>query len=121
MVSTSAQIGRDWYLAYWTDDSEHNTVIIEADAAAAASSFLALFALLTLAFVLLTFLRAIMLVMVGYYCSISLHNQVSLPPLPPFSLSLSLFLCMSHRPSLFLTVSLSLSSHIQTDDDGHIV
>ena len=71
IVSTSAQIGRDWYLAYWTDDSE------QAEPTAAASSFLGWFALLTLSFVLLTLLRAIMLVMVGYYCSISLHKQMT--------------------------------------------
>ena len=68
IVSTSSQIGRDWYLAYWTNSDQADGSLW---------SFLGTFTFLTMSFAMLTLGRAAMLVMVGFKCSIRIHAQMS--------------------------------------------
>ena len=66
IVSQALQIGCEWFLAYWTNSQSGAE-------GRDAGGFLAVFSVLTFAFSGATFIRALLLIMSGYRCSIQLH------------------------------------------------
>ena len=69
VVSTAAQMGKDAYIAYWTNSDQVG--------GGGVWGFLGVFIGLTLLFVVLTLLRAFLLVNVGYFCSIKIHKEMA--------------------------------------------
>jgi|EP01046_Picozoa_sp_COSAG06_P037096 hypothetical protein len=61
-------MGKDAYIAYWTNSDQGGGGVW---------GFLGVFIGLTLLFVVLTLLRAFLLVNVGYFCSIKIHKEMA--------------------------------------------
>ena len=66
----AAQMGKDAYIAYWTNSDQGGS-------GGGVWGFLGVFIGLTLLFVVLTLLRAFLLVNVGYFCSIKIHKEMA--------------------------------------------
>eukprot|EP01051_Picozoa_sp_SAG22_P004637 SAG22_NODE_254_length_13588_cov_10.695678_5_plen_661_part_00 len=71
VVAQALQVGCEWFLAFWTNSSGAEST----EAGRNTSWFLVAFASLTLAFSGATFIRALLLIMSGYRCSMHLHRK----------------------------------------------